>query len=398
MRLSLFNIFFVFLRLGLISFGGPVAHLSFFYQDLVVRRQLINEKTYIDLIALCQSLAGPASSQTAIAIGMRQRGIIGGVTAILGFLLPSVIIMILAGYSMNFFKAQVHEAWLHGFKIAVAAVIAQAILQMGQRFCAGIVQVIITLVAAIIAILFVGFIGQIGAIILGAVIGKAFIQKPALLKPSLTHSVTRIISLRTAVIAGILFFILLLGLPFLNSGLNSHALVLFNSFYRTGALVFGGGHVILPLLESQVVVTGWIDNNIFLTGYGIAQAVPGPLFSFAAFLGTVMKGSPHGWLGGLFFVFAIYLPSILMLIGIMPIWEKWRQHQTFQSILVGISAAAVGLLIAAFYNPIWISTIRSISDFIFVCIGFILLRFMPCPQWILVLLSVATALIIQFLI
>lgn len=361
MRLSLFNIFFIFLRLGLISFGGPVAHLSFFYQDLVIRRQIIDEKIYSDLIALCQSLPGPASSQVAIVIGMRQRGVIGGVVAILGFLLPSVVIMISAGYAIGFFAAQVHATWLHGFKIAAAAVIAQAILQMSQRFCAGIVQISIALTATIIAILFVGFVGQIGAIVFGAVMGKFFIQKHAL-KLTATHPVTGIISSSTAISAWILFFILLLGMPLLNAGLNSHPLSLFNSFYRTGALVFGGGHVILPLLESQVVVTGWVDNNIFLTGYGIAQAVPGPLFSFAGFLGTIIKGRPHGWLGGVFCLFAIYLPSILILIGIMPMWEKWRQHQAFQSILTGISAAVLGLLIAAFYNPIWITTIQTLKS------------------------------------
>jgi chromate transporter len=397
MRFSSLNIFFIFLKLGLISFGGPVSHLSFFYRDLVIRRQIIDEKTYIDLMALCQSLPGPASSQVAIAIGMRQRGIIGGIVAILGFLLPSVIIMISAGYAISFFAAQAHATWLHGFKIAVAAVIAQAIWQMSQRFCVGLIQILTALTAAIIAILFVSFIGQISAIVFGAMVGKLLMRKTYAPKSIITYPATGVISPSAAITSVVLFFILLFGIPLLNTHLNNHVLSLFNSFYRTGALVFGGGHVILPLLESQIVVTGWVDNNVFLTGYGIAQAVPGPLFSFAGFLGTIMKGSPHGWLGGVFCVFAIYLPSILILIGIMPTWEKWRQHQTFQTILAGISAAVVGLLIAAFYNPIWITTIRSLSDFIFVSIAFLLLKFLRCPQWALVLLCVLTGLIIQYL-
>lgn len=386
MRLSLFNIFQVFLKLGFISFGGPVAHLSLFYQDLVIRRQLIDEKSYVDLMSLCQSLPGPASSQTAIAIGMRLQGVMGGLVAILGFLLPSVMIMISAGYAIHFFEMQSQAIGLHGFKIAVAAVILQAILQMSQRFCVGRIQRLITLIAAIIAILFVHFIGQIGAIIWGAAMGYFFLSAPntdPLLK---AKNVAGVVSLNTAAIAWVLFFILLFAIPCLNVRLNNHALSLFDCFYRTGALVFGGGHVILSLLESQTVVPGWIDKNIFLTGYGIAQAVPGPLFSFAAFLGTIMEGTPNGWLGGLFCVFAIYLPSILMLVGVMPIWEKWRQHQAFQSMLMGINSSVVGLLMAAFYNPIWLSTVHSVHDIIWVSVGFVLLRFAHCPQWALVVM------------
>jgi chromate transporter len=397
MKFSLLNIFFIFLKLGFISFGGPVAHLSFFYRDLVVRRQLIDEKTYIDLVALCQSLPGPASSQVAISIGMKQQGLLGGIAAILGFLLPSVVIMILAGYALNFFAVQSQSLWLHGFKIAVAAVIAQAILQMGQRFFTGITHILIAVTAAIVATVFVSFVGQIGAILIGAIVGKLLIQQPDISELPRSNPDKGIISTRTAITAWILFFVLLFGLPFINAGLNNHALSLFNSFYRTGALVFGGGHVILPLLESQVVMSGWVDNNTFLTGYGIAQAVPGPLFSFAGFLGTVTKGVPHGWLGGLFCVFAIYLPSILILVGIMPIWEKWRQHQAFQSILAGVSAAVVGLLIAAFYDPIWVATIQSSTDLIIAIAAFLFLQLLRWPQWLIVLLCVLSELLIQYI-
>ncbi|OGT60922.1 MAG: hypothetical protein A3E85_03170 [Gammaproteobacteria bacterium RIFCSPHIGHO2_12_FULL_45_12] len=397
MNTSLLNIFLTFLKLGCISFGGPVSHLSFFYRDLVVHRQLIDEKTYVDLVALCQSLPGPASSQVAISIGMKQQGLAGGIAAILGFILPSIGIMIFAGYAINFFTAQAQSLWLHGFKVAVAAVIAQAIVQMSQRFLIGIIHILIAVTAAIIATIFVSFAGQIGAILIGVVVGKLLIQQSHASELPITNPDKGIISTRTAIIAWILFFVLLFGLPFINAGLNNHSLSLFNSFYRTGALVFGGGHVILPLLESQVVMSGWVDNNTFLTGYGIAQAVPGPLFSFAGFLGTVTKGVPHGWPGGLFCVFAIYLPSILILVGIMPIWEKWRQHQAFQSILAGVSAAVVGLLIAAFYDPIWVATIQSSTDLIIAMTAFLFLQHLRWPQWLIVLLCVLGELLIQYI-
>lgn len=396
MKLSLSTIFYIFLKLGFVAFGGPVAHLSFFYRDLVVRWQLIDEKTYIDLVALCQSLPGPTSSQVAISIGMKQQRLSGGIVAILGFLLPSVIIMILAGYALSFFAIQSQSLWLHGFKIAVTAVIAQAILQMGQRFLTSIIQILIAVAAASIATIFVDFVGQISAILMGGIVGKLLIhQPPNSVMLATANSDTEIIGTRTAITAWIIFFVILFGLPFINAGLNNHALSLFNSFYRTGALVFGGGHVILPLLQSQVVMNGWVDNNTFLTGYGIAQAVPGPLFSFAAFLGTVTKGVPHGWLGGIFCLFAIYLPSILLLVGVMPIWEKGRQHGAFQSILAGVSAAVVGLLIGAFYNPIWATTIQSSTDFIIAIIAFFLLQLWRWPQWLIVLLCLLSALLIQ---
>lgn len=279
----------------------------------------------------------------------------------------------------------------------MAAVIAQAIVQMSQRFLIGIIHILIAVTAAIVATVFVSFAGQIGAILIGAVVGKLLIQQSHVSELPRTNSDKGIISTRTAITAWILFFVLLFGLPFINAGLNNHALSLFNSFYRTGALVFGGGHVILPLLESQVVMNGWVDNNTFLTGYGIAQAVPGPLFSFAGFLGTVTKGVPHGWLGGLFCVFAIYLPSILILVGIMPIWEKWRQHQAFQSILAGVSAAVVGLLIAAFYDPIWVATIQSSTDLIIAIAAFLFLQLLRWPQWLIVLLCVLSELLFQYI-
>jgi chromate transporter len=388
-KYTLLELFLLFLRLGSIAFGGPVAHLSFFYQELVVRRHVVNEKAYMGLVAFCQSLPGPASSQVAIAIGMKQRGLLGGATALLGFLLPSVIMMIVAAYAIHFFAAQSHAAWLHGFKIAVAAVIAQAILQLGQRFCRGFLPICIALLAASFAIYWAGFIGQIFAILLGAMLGAIAMPKFVAKKEITVFSTAKKINVTSTVIALVLF-----GVPLINGYLNNFLLSFFNIFYRTGALVFGGGHVILPLLESQLVMTGWVSNNIFLTGYGIAQALPGPLFSFAAFLGTAIQGGKNGWLLGIFCVFAIYLPSFFLLVGLLPLWERWQQHGYFQFLLAGVNAAVVGLLIAAFYDPIWVTTIQSLRDLITVCVAFFLLQFLRWPQWLVVILCVISSVII----
>jgi len=383
----MFKIFFVFLKLGLICFGGPIAHLGFFHHEFVEKRRWIDEKTYMDLVSLCQTLPGPASSQVAISIGIKEHGLLGGIAAIVGFILPSVIIMILAAYGLYLFGHQLNAPWLHGLKIAVVAVIAQAILNMGKRFCTDVIRIIITVIATAIAVYFTNFIGQISVIIMGAVIGTLFLNIPHT-KVTPVHFLQNIISFRSAIICWGLFFIILISVPIINSVLDNRLISLFNIFYRTGSVVFGGGHVVLPLLQSQIVTPGWIDNNIFLAGYGLTQAVPGPLFSFAGFLGTAIKPNSIGWLIGLFCTFAIYLPSFLILIGVLPLWEKYRHHSIFQTILAGISAAVVGLLIAAFYNPVWTTTILSFYDFVISFTAFLLLQFMRWPQWLIVFLCV----------
>lgn len=384
---SIFTVFSVFFKLGLICFGGPIAHLGFFHREFVEKRRWIDEKTYIDLVALCQTLPGPASSQVAISIGIKEQGLIGGIAAILGFILPSVTIMILAAYGLNLFVHQLNAPWLHGLKIAVVAVIAQAILNMGKRFCTDIFRIIITVIGAVIALHFTNFIGQIGVIVMGAILGKLFLRIP-FTQQSPIHISQKTLSFRSAVISWFLFFAILIALPIINSFFDNHLISLFNIFFRTGAAVFGGGHVVLPLLQSQIVTPGWLDNNIFLAGYGITQTVPGPLFSFAGFIGAAIDANSLAWLRGLFCTFAIYLPSFFILLGILPLWEKYRHHLMFQTILAGISSAVVGLLVAAFYDPVWTTTILTLSDFAIAFIAFVLLEFLAWPQWLIVFLCV----------
>lgn len=379
---SIFEISSIFLKLGLICFGGPIAHLGFFHHEFVEKRRWVDEKTYMDLVSLCQTLPGPASSQVAISIGIKEQGLLGGIVAITGFILPSITIMILAAYGLNLFAHQLNAPWLHGLKIAVVAVIAQAILNMGKRFCRDVPRITITIIATAIAIYFTNFIGQIGVIVMGAIFGKLFLRLPRT-QGNPVHISQKILSLRSALVSWALFFFILIFMPIVNILLNNPLISLFNVFYRTGAIVFGGGHVVLPLLQSQIVAPGWLNNNIFLAGYGIAQAVPGPLFSFAGFLGTVINPNSTSWLRGLFCTIAIYLPSFLILLGILPLWEKYRHHLIFQTVLAGISAAVGGLLVAAFYNPVWTTTILSISDIIIAFIAFMLLEFLHWPQWFL---------------
>ena len=370
---------------------GRLLILVFFIVNLLNVVAGFDEKTYMDLVALCQTLPGPASSQVAIAIGMKEHGLLGGIAAISGFLLPSVVLLILAAYGIQFLNNETSNVYLHGLKLAV---VAQAILNMMKHFCTNIPRIIITFIATIIAFFETSFIGQVGAIVVGAIGGNFFLKTPSQQKEDVIQFSKKMMSLRAVALAWALFLFFLLGLPAINTVLKNHTLELFDSFYQTGALVFGGGHVVLPLLQAKLVVTGCIDNNTFLAGYGLTEAIPGPLFSFAAFLGTVIQGPPNGWIMGLMCVFAIYLPSFLILLGVLPVWEKWRHHSTLQTIIAGISAAVVGLLLAAFYHPIWTDSIQSYWDIGIALFAFILLVYWRWPQWLIVPLCILLSLVI----
>ena len=380
-KLTASKVFLTFLKLGLTSFGGPVAHLGYFRDEFVTRRRCLKEDTYADLVALCQFLPGPASSQVGIGIGISQAGIRGGLAAWAGFTLPSALALILFAYGIMALQESVVEVgWLHGLKVAAVAVVAQAIWGMARALCPDKPRGTVAILAAILALIWPGVSGQMAAIIGGAILGffclryeQSIAHEPHLFAPSK----------RSAVISLSLFFGLLLILPLLAAG-GSQWLALADSFYRSGSLVFGGGHVVLPLLQAEVVSPGWISKDMFLAGYGAAQAVPGPLLTFSAYLGGALKVAPNGWVGGLLCLLSIFLPSFLLVVGILPFWEGLRKNQSVRRALVGINAAVVGLLLAAFYDPVWSSGILSVGDFLLALVAFSLLSIWKISPWIVV--------------
>ena len=378
----------VFLRLGLTSFGGPIAHLSYFRSEFVERRKWIDEAAYTDIIALCQFLPGPASSQVGIILGMSRAGLAGGLAAWLGFTLPSALALIAFAYGLGVLGDISHVAWLHGLKIVAVAVVAQAVWGMARNLCPDRERATIAVAATLLTLAVPSAVGQIGAIVAGAVIGWLFLSRAndATAKP-LAIPVGREVALASLM----LFAVLLFGLPLLASATADHTIALVSSFYRSGSLVFGGGHVVLPLLQQAVVPRGWIDNDSFLAGYGAAQAVPGPLFTFAAYLGTAMKTAPNGWAGGLICLGAIYLPSFLLLIGALPFWDALRHLSGVQSALNGVNATVVGILLGALYTPVWTSAIFAPADFGLGVLAFLLLVFWRTPPWAVVILGAGGA-------
>jgi len=376
----------VFLRLGLTSFGGPVAHLGYFRDEFVIRRRWLDDRSYADLVALCQFLPGPASSQVGIALGLLRERYAGALAAWTGFTLPSAMAMILFGYGIDALGDAAGSGWLHGLKVAAVAVVAQAVLGMARTLAPDRARATLAVVAAIVVLAMPSVWGQIGAIVLGGVAGMMLFRGGADIAPdSLPLHVSRPVG--TVLLA--LFFILLVGLPLLASAIPSHALAVFDAFYRTGSLVFGGGHVVLPLLQASVVPPGWVSNEAFLAGYGAAQAVPGPLFTFAAYLGTVMGPQPNGWAGALICLGAIFLPSFLLVIGALPFWEQLRRRPLAQAALRGVNAAVVGLLLAALYQPVWTVGITNAADFALAIAAFLLLFMWQTPPWLVVVLSAA---------
>lgn len=370
-------------RLGLTSFGGPIAHLGYFRDEYVVRRKWIDEQSYADLVALCQFLPGPASSQVGIGIGIIRAGILGGIASWIGFTLPSAIAMVLFGLGVQSFNVG-DAGWLHGLKIVAVAVVAQAVWGMARSLCPDRERATMAILAAIVMLSWQTPLAQVATIAVAGIIGWRML--PASTVPP-SHSVRVPLSRRLAVVAWILFFGLLVGLPLLRQVIQSQALAVFDSFYRVGSLVFGGGHVVLPLLYAEVVPTAWVTNEQFVAGYGAAQAVPGPLFTFSAYLGTVMQQAPNGVVGGALALFAIYLPTFFMTAGALPFWDTLRAHPSFQSALRGINAAVVGILTAALYTPIWTSGITRPADFALGLAAFGLLVFWKLPPWLVVVLA-----------
>jgi chromate transporter len=376
------EIFLIFLRLGLTSFGGPIAHLGYFRQEFVERRKWLTEQIFADLVALCNFLPGPTSSQVSYSIGMTRGGIPGALCAWGAFTLPSAIIMLLAAYGIHWVNGDQNPGWLHGLKIVAVAVVAQAVWSMATKLCTDRIRITLAFVAAVIILLTNNSWVQVLTIAAGALAGWKLIRTNATTEKA--EVFTRLPNRIQSITALTIFAFCLLLVPLLAAGRSDGWLALFDSFYRTGSLVFGGGHVVLPLLQAEVVPRGWEDNNTFLAGYGIAQALPGPLFSFAAYLGAAKTGSPSGWLAGLWCVFAILLPPMLLVTGLLPLWSRLRASATAQSLLAGANATVVGILLAALYQPIWSSAIDSAKSLALALVLFLSLQIWKVAPWILV--------------
>jgi chromate transporter len=374
----------VFLRLGVTCFGGPIAHIGYFRDEFVVRRHWIDERSYADLVGLCQFLPGPASSQVGFSIGLMRAGYRGGLAAWTGFTLPSAIALVLFAYGAGKLGGPVGIGLLHGLKLVAVAIVAQAVWGMAHTLCPDRERASIAVAAALIILFSTSSFSQIAAILLGGLAGLWLCRTAP---PPTTGHVTVAVS-RTAGLAALsVFFLLLAGLPVLRGFANSQGLALFEAFYRSGALVFGGGHVVLPLLREAFVTPGWVGDDAFLAGYGAAQAVPGPLFTFAAYLGTVVTPSPHGLTGAMLGLIGIFLPGLLILMGTLPFWDTFRKRAGAQAVMCGVNAAVVGLLGAALYNPVWTSSVKTPGDFAIALVGFVLLTVWRAPPLVVVIVS-----------
>lgn len=383
------EVFAVFLRLGLTSFGGPVAHLSYFRREFVERRRWLDEQAYASVVALCQFLPGPASSQVGMVLGLIRAGFAGAVAAFLAFTAPSAILMITFAYALRRLGDVGHAPWVHGLKLAAVAVVAQAVWSMARSLAPDVPRAGFA-AAAGAAVLFLPFAGtQVAVIALAGLVGALLLRPAANAGPPLVLAVPRVASWLSLA----LFFVLLAVLPL--AARLGHGFAVFDAFYRTGALVFGGGHVVLPLLQKAVADPGWVDRSTFLAGYGAAQAVPGPLFSFAAFLGASMKAPPTGIAGALLALGAIYLPSFLLVFAAAPLWSGAQRHPRLRAAVTGVNAAVVGLLAAALYTPVWTSAVFAVSDALIVLVLLVLLIWRKVPPFIIVALGVLFALVVQ---
>ncbi|MBT2324842.1 chromate efflux transporter [Variovorax paradoxus] len=357
---TVLEVLLAFLRLGLSSFGGPVAHLGYFRTEFVERRRWLDDRSYSDLVALCQFLPGPASSQVGMALGLSRAGWLGALMAWVGFTLPSALALIVFAYGIARYGGLAASGAIHGLKVVAVAVVAQAVWGMAKSLCPDRPRAGLAIFAALLTLVLPSALGQVGAILACGLIGWRLLQLPRQEAPAhIGYGVSR----RAGLVALTLFAVLLLGLPLVAAASGSALWTLIEGFYRSGALVFGGGHVVLPLLQSTVVPGGAVSNADFLAGYGMAQAVPGPLFTFAAYLGAVMNGPLSGWLGGLVFLLVIFVPAFLLVVGALPFWDALRQRDAIQSAMAGINAGVVGILLSALYDPVWTSAIHSRSDF-----------------------------------
>jgi chromate transporter len=376
-----------FLKLGSVAFGGPVAHLGYLREEFVTKRRWLDDDAYADLVALCQFLPGPASSQVVFGIGMQRAGLAGALVASVCFTLPSALLMIAFAYGVTLIGDLHRAGWLHGLKLAAVAVVAQAVWGMGKRLCPDATRITFALVAAVSVLLNSSSLAQLEVIVAGGIAGWFLYGRkndpgaPQRTEPARPHI--------WAVASLMLYGVLLISLPAIAASSGDRSIHVFDGFYRAGSLVFGGGHVVLPLLRAEVVPTGWISDDTFLAGYGAAQALPGPLFTFAAYLGTVLHGNPHAWIGGVVCLFAIFLPAWLLIGGALPFWHIFLRKAWAQGAMRGTNAAVVGILLAALYNPIWKSAVFNSADLAVVIAAFVCLEIWRGPPWLVVALAAA---------
>ncbi|MXS76351.1 chromate transporter [Microbacterium sp. CSI-V] len=379
------EVFLAFLRLGVTSFGGPIAHLGYFRDDLVTRRRWMDDRAYADLVALCQFLPGPASSQVGFAMGLQRAGFWGAIVAFLGFTLPSAVLLVAFAAGASLFGGPVGGGILDGLKIVAVAIVAQAVWGMARSLTPDAPRAGIAVVAAALALFAPGAVGQLGALAIGVVAGLVLLreaaEQPGETLPS--FGVPRAVAIGSLVVAAAA----LIGLPLLAATTGSGLVALADAFFRSGALVFGGGHVVLPLLQAEVVQTGWVSPDVFLAGYGAAQAVPGPLFTFAAYLGADSAVGPGGVAGAAVALVAIFLPGFLVLVGVLPFWDALRGRPRVRAAMRGANAAVVGILGAALYTPVFTTAVTGPGPFVLALIGFVLLTAFRAPAWVVVIVG-----------
>jgi len=383
-RGSALEVLGVYTRLGLTCFGGPIAHIGYFRDEFVVRRRWLDERAFADLVALCQFLPGPASSQVGFSIGLMRAGYLGGLAAWAGFTLPSAIALVLFAYGASALGGPVGIGLLHGLKLVAVAVVAQAVWGMARSLAPDRERASIATVSALLVLFSGSSAAQIATILLGGIAGLWLCRAAP---PASAGHFAVPVSRHAGLAALAIFFLLLVGLPILRALAHSEGAALAEAFYRSGALVFGGGHVVLPLLRVAFVTPGWVSDDAFLAGYGAAQSVPGPLFTFAAYLGAVVNVWPHGVAGAALGLIAIFLPGMLILIAALPFWESFRKRADAQAMMRGVSAAVVGLLGAALYNPVWTGSVRSPGDFGIALVGLVLLTAWRAPPLVVVVVS-----------
>ncbi|MBB1497432.1 chromate efflux transporter [Paracoccus sp. MC1862] len=375
---SVAEVFLAFLKLGLTSFGGPIAHLGYFRDELVVRRRWLTEAAYADVVALCQFLPGPASSQVGFTLGLMRAGWGGAIAAFLAFTLPSAVLLVTLALTAGRIEGPLMAGLLHGLKIVAVAVVAQAVWGMARSLCPDRERAAIAVAAVVLLAVAPGSVGMVAAILLGALAGLALGRGRAAEGVMPTVPVSR----RAGVAAASAFVLLLVGLPLLAGMGQGFALI--DSFYRAGSLVFGGGHVVLPLLQAETVAAGWVSEDAFLAGYGAAQAVPGPLFTFAAWLGAVMEPRPNGIPGAVIALLALFLPGFLLLIAALPFWDRLRRRSWAQSAMQGANAAVVGILGVALYDPVFTGAVGNRADFALALACFVALVAWKAPPWVVV--------------
>lgn len=381
------EVFITALKLGMTSFGGPIAHLSYFHDEYVKKKQWLSDHVYADLVALCQFLPGPASSQVGMAIGFSRAGVLGAILSWIGFTLPSALILVLFALGLAQVEVAAHQSWLHALKVVAVAVVAQAVIGMGKKLSPDKSRASIAVLACAIVVLANSAKVQILVLLVSGIIGLLFLKPSEELPHEPLHSGRKTIG---AIFLS-LFFLFLLALPVLRTIYPElKNVALFDSFYRAGALVFGGGHVVLPLLQVEVVPNGWVSNDLFMAGYGISNAIPGPLFAFSAYLGAVA----NGWAGAALCLAAAFLPSFLLVVGVLPFWEKLRRIESMRRAMLGLNAGVVGILLAALYHPVWTGAITSGKDLAVAAFGFVLLEFWKLSSWAVVLLTAAISFLI----